>query len=47
MVLAFPRPDATWVEVGPISIAGAFRRQRLNLPKPDHPVWETGYSDFP
>jgi hypothetical protein len=38
MVLVFPRSDAVWVEVGPISIAGAHRRRRPNLSKPDHPV---------
>jgi hypothetical protein len=47
MTLAFPHPDAAWVEVGPISIVGARHRQRLNLPKSDHLVWETRYSDFP
>jgi hypothetical protein len=35
MILAFPRPDAAWMEVGPISVVIARRRWRLNLSKPD------------
>jgi hypothetical protein len=39
MVLAFPRPDTAWVEVGPTSIGDACCWRRQSLPKSDSPVF--------
>jgi hypothetical protein len=36
MVLAFPRPNAAWVEFGPISVIGAYCQQRLKFAKIGH-----------
>jgi hypothetical protein len=34
------------VVVVPISVTSMHRQLKLNLPKSDHPVWETQYSGF-
>jgi hypothetical protein len=46
-VIAFPRPNAAWVEVDPIFITDARHRQTTILSKLEHLIWETRHYSFP